>query len=307
MLEGLQRAVYRVSPAFVRKELRRKAPWGVDRFAVTLFDGGRLQLRDPSASTVLANLWWDGIRGYEPETLHLFACLARDAAVVYDVGAYFGLYALVAAMAAPRAKVFSFEPFPDSYRMHRELIALNGLDDRITALQSAVSDKAGEASYYFPSRPGARIQNIGSLHNRFEAGERFADRDYARVDVQVTTIDDLVAGGTPAPNLIKIDVEESEHLVLEGARRTLAAARPDIVMEIVFGRTHFGVIEGLLAGLGYRFYDIYMDRVREVPSLKAEKANAGEARLASKRGGWTDRLLSPRPAAEIARLLAAAP
>lgn len=307
MLEGLQRAVYRVSPGFLRKELRRKAPWGVDRFSVALYDGGLLQLRDPAASTVLANLWWDGIRGYEPETLHLFACLARDAPVVYDVGAYFGLYALVAAKSAPRSRIFSFEPFPDSFRMHEELIALNGLSDRITAIQAAVSDQPGTASYYYPSKPGARVQNIGSLHNRFEAGERFADRDYARVDVRVTTIDDLVAGGTPAPNLVKIDVEESEHLVLAGARRTLAAARPDIVMEIVFGRTRFGAIEDLLAGLDYRFYDIYMGRVREVPSLAAPKANAGEARLASRRGGWTDRLLSPRPAAEIDRLLAAVP
>jgi len=204
---------------------------------VALFDGGYLQLKDPGASTVLANLWWDGIGGYEPETLRLFAVLSKESAVVYDVGAYFGLYALVAAASAPRARVFSFEPFPDSFRMQHELIALNGLEDRITAIQAAVSDQPGEAAYYFPSRPGARIQNIGSLHNRFEEGERFADRDYDRVDVQVTTIDDLVTRGTPAPNLIKIDVEESEHLVLEGARSTIAATRPDIVMEIVFGRT----------------------------------------------------------------------
>lgn len=307
MLEGLFRSIYRVSPGFVRREVRRKAPWGVDRFSVTSFDGARLQLQDPSASTVLANLWWDGILGYEPETLRLFSVLAKDVDVVYDVGAYFGLYALVAAVSAPRARVFAFEPFPDSFQLQKALIKLNSLEDRIMAIQAAVSDKAGRASYHYPSRAGGRIQNIGSLHNRFEEGERFADRAYARVDVEVTTIDDLVAQGTPAPGLIKIDVEESEHRVLEGAAHTLGACRPDIIMEVIFGRTQLSAIAGRLKGLGYRFYNIYADRVEEVASLSEEKVHAGESRLSSKRGGWTDRLLSTRPAAEIDRLLAACP
>lgn len=45
------------------------------------------------------------------------------------------------------------------------------------------------------------------------------------------TVDDLIGGGLPAPDLMKIDVEQAEHLVLAGATACLNKNRPVLVLE----------------------------------------------------------------------------
>lgn len=52
------------------------------------------------------------------------------------------------------------------------------------------------------------------------------------IDVPAVTLDDFVANGGPAPQLVKIDVEGGEYEVLRGGDRLFSAQRPLIAVEI---------------------------------------------------------------------------
>jgi hypothetical protein len=52
------------------------------------------------------------------------------------------------------------------------------------------------------------------------------------INVPAITLDDFVAVGAPAPQLIKIDVEGGEHEVLSGGSRIFAMQRPLIIVEV---------------------------------------------------------------------------
>jgi hypothetical protein len=81
-----------------------------------------------------------------------------------------------------------------------------------------------------------------------EAPGRHADvRD--EIDVEVVSLDSLVAAGTiPPPNVLKIDTEGAELQVVEGARATIARHRPAIVCELHDTNEAF---VGLMNELGY--------------------------------------------------------
>jgi hypothetical protein len=65
-------------------------------------------------------------------------------------------------------------------------------------------------------------------------------------------IDDLLRDEeVPCPDLLKIDVDGSEVAVLHGARATLGALRPSIVVEVHSADLERDCAE-LLSGLGYR-------------------------------------------------------
>jgi chemotaxis response regulator CheB len=49
--------------------------------------------------------------------------------------------------------------------------------------------------------------------------------------VEVVTLDDAIAAGAPAPDVIKLDVEGSEVDVLAGASRLLETRRPAVICE----------------------------------------------------------------------------
>jgi hypothetical protein len=52
------------------------------------------------------------------------------------------------------------------------------------------------------------------------------------IDVPAVTLDDFVANGGPAPQLVKIDVEGGEYDVLRGGDRLFSTQRPLIAAEI---------------------------------------------------------------------------
>jgi FkbM family methyltransferase len=156
---------------------------------------------------------------------HLENCLRRllgpgDHAL--DIGANIGyLTGVMCQAVAPGGTVCAFEPVDDTYA---KLVALKELN-RFSSLRLfgiALGAEPGEAMIWFDDRCAGHA----SLYDRGSVAGA------VKKPVRIRTVDEMVgAGEIPAPNLIKIDVEGSEMSVLLGARQTIAAARPAVIVE----------------------------------------------------------------------------
>ena len=142
--------------------------------------------------------------------------------VCYDIGGYNGYYAGIMAISGA-AEVFVFEPMPANIEKIKRLIRLNN-PLPITLKEYAVSDNTGNANFKIMPQ-----ETMGKLeHSLFQAN----DTALTEVKVKCITLDDLVRGGTPEPDFIKIDVEGAEEFVLKGAIELLQRKRPLVMIEV---------------------------------------------------------------------------
>jgi FkbM family methyltransferase len=142
-----------------------------------------------------------------------------------EVGANFGVYSLPAVSEYGFARAIAYEPDPASYELLVANIERNGLGDRVSAHNAALSDEPGELTM------SLGIGNSGD--NRIVDGETHAAGRRATVRVPARTFDDEVAAGripVGELGLAWIDVQGHEPDVLGGAASLLESNTP-IVLE----------------------------------------------------------------------------
>jgi FkbM family methyltransferase len=141
--------------------------------------------------------------------LHEFADMAfllhfcRPGDLFVDVGANIGSYTVLAS-AVCGAHTIALEPDPVTMAALRKNISVNGLDQKVDAIEAAAGSSQGEVSF---------TTGRDTMNQVAHAGD-----DSAR-KVRVLRLDDLLAGKSPA--FIKLDVEGYEAEVLGGAIETL--------------------------------------------------------------------------------------
>jgi FkbM family methyltransferase len=140
---------------------------------------------------------------------------------VYDIGANQGYVSLsLAKRVGSEGRVIAFEPLPRNIEAFRQNMELNGINN-VRLLEFAASDRTGEAV----------IRIAGNLSTASLVWHR-NDPTTTEVGVRTVSIDELVeAGELGYPKFVKIDVEGAEGSVLQGMRRTVAAARPVLFVE----------------------------------------------------------------------------
>jgi FkbM family methyltransferase len=166
--------------------------------------------------------------------------------VVVDAGAAYGVFsARMAQLVGPQGQVHAFEPNPDNLEYLR---AVASTEPNVAVHEVALSDRSGSAVLHVPLEDGRRESGLGSL-----APPRGATA--ASVAVQTARLDDVLDREVA---FIKCDVEGHELAVLRGAERTLAEARPTLLVEIE--RRHAGdrmdATFEYLAELGYAAFAI---------------------------------------------------
>jgi len=157
----------------------------------------------------------------ERDDLELFLGLCDEGAVVWDVGANFGLYALAAAeRVGPAGAVVAAEPSPRARALLDGNVQRNRLGAPVRILPLAIADRDGRATFHdavetaFSGLSDTRRSTIASV-----------------IEVDVRRLDTLwrETGGRPI-DLLKIDVEGHEGDVLAGGSDAIAAS-PDLVVQ----------------------------------------------------------------------------
>ena len=153
--------------------------------------------------------------GYEVESLVTWARLIKAGAIALDIGAYTGLFSIIAAKRG--AQVIAFEPMP----ANRWRLGVNMMRNKvhIHMLAVAASDTEGAATLHYnprvPLTTGASLEENKPMHG-------------AGIVVPCITIDSL---GLENVGAMKIDVERHEPCVIRGAMRTIERCRPPMLVE----------------------------------------------------------------------------
>jgi len=300
---ALQRSVLPWLPGPVRRELVRNKPLGIQEFEVELYNGEQLRLDQCEKSTLLRKLFWLGINGHEPWSIRTFYRLARSADRILDVGAFFGLYGLVAGLANPQAAIHCFEPFPDNEQLMRHYISLNRLEN-VQTHNVALSDTSGTVGFHVPVSRSSKLPDIGSLTNRFDQGHH-SKKQTREIQVQTTTIDEFCESeGLAQVDLIKIDAEEAELQVLTGAQKTIERCQPDLLCEIIYDNPQLPEIESLLRSHGYRFYAMQESGLVQAPTLLEPLSTDSDT--SRRKNLYTEMLLSNKESGAIGQFARAA-
>jgi FkbM family methyltransferase len=142
--------------------------------------------------------------------------------VFVDVGANTGLHTLF--MSRYARQVHAFDPYPPVVALLRNNLAANHLDN-VVVHQVGLGDKPARIPFFEP-----RENNNGEGSFVFD---HTAANKRNRLELEIVAGDEYFAAhGIERLDLVKIDVEGYEKPVLQGLRRTIAAQRPIIVMEL---------------------------------------------------------------------------
>lgn len=246
--EGFEVRIYAASGSFVRidgisverqiqaREIRSFSLW--DRMGLSLFlDKTSLVDR----ALIEGGAWEPDHLNYLTKTALRYADSSRDM-VFLDIGAYFGLYAMVMARTNLFGKIVAFEADPLNFRQLCANLLTNDPHCLIEPRFIAVSDEPGEITY------------ASSLHhpdgNRGGVGvnEGASVESTDTILVKTEKIDTLVP--LKGKRIIaKIDVEGHEPRVLAGMRRLLVDNKAFLQIETFYKLQE---IKDILEPLGYR-------------------------------------------------------
>ena len=139
-----------------------------------------------------------------------------------DVGANYGTHSII--FLVHGVETVTFEPNDQCHGYFREVARLNGVTPRLEAL--ALGEHPGTAELCFPEGETW----LGSIDQ--ETVVRLQqEKPLIRKTIQVRPLDDFVELAKGKRVLLKIDAEGHEVVILRGATRLLAEARPSVLFE----------------------------------------------------------------------------
>jgi FkbM family methyltransferase len=166
-----------------------------------------------------------------------------------DVGAHKGEILELYFKYAPQGRHIGFEPIPVMYE----------------GLKNKYSQKATIHPYALSSESGRTTFNVVHADPAYSGLQQ---REYKtsnpaieKIEVEVRTLDELMAGRNFTISLIKIDVEGGEMGVMRGSESVLKTDRPILIFECGRGASeYYGTspeeVFGFLEKLGYSLYTL---------------------------------------------------
>jgi FkbM family methyltransferase len=147
-----------------------------------------------------------------------FISYCNSGMILFDIGAHYGLFSLVAAQF--NGKAVAVDPSEIAIRMIVRQIALNDAGNKIRTLHAAVSDTSGALQML-----GSGVFSEGYF--KLAVGRSATEL----TNIRAVTIDEMTSEFGP-PTHIKIDVEGHEAAALRGGRETFRRFSPTLFLEL---------------------------------------------------------------------------
>lgn len=239
-------------------------PSGNVRFS--LQNNRSIVMHTNQTSFVTWNIAWKGYQNYE--YVSIFESIAPKINFFLDVGSNTGLYSLILAGSNPNAKIWAFEPSPGPFKYLEKNIIENGFSDRIFAQKLALSSEDGTAQFvsaYSPKYPYLKEATLGGSGHL--SGAR-SDTSELVFEVQTMTLDNFISEKQIEHiDLIKLDTEETEHLIISKGTNALKKFEPILICEVFSSEMALALNE-LLIPLGYQPYQFKNKSLIEMKKLE---------------------------------------
>jgi FkbM family methyltransferase len=178
---------------------------------------GGFQMECDVSEMLQRQFYFFGTYFVEEAILACWENAARDASVVFDIGANAGIYSLAAAAVRPEATIHAFEPTPEIAERLRKALASNGLH-RVQVHEAAVSRRSGSASLV---RYRGDFGTNGGMNYITTAPP-----DSQTSPVRTVSLDDFCdEQAIDRIDLLKMDIQGHEPRALEGAARLLSRGK----------------------------------------------------------------------------------
>jgi FkbM family methyltransferase len=162
-------------------------------------------------------------------TYEVYGTPIGDQWTVIDIGAGIGDFAVMAAREHPSARVFAFEPFPESFEILQANIALNAATN-IIPLPTAIGSQSGQKV----------LATTGQAVQHTTTGSTVSGSATATLEVQCLCLDDVFrAHGLSRCDFLKMDCEGSEYDILFSASGDTLAKIQHLCMEYHDGFTRY--------------------------------------------------------------------
>lgn len=213
--------------------------------------------------------WWDCVeRGcalgsWERKYMEIFCQKIKEGDVVVDVGAYIGVFSLLASeRVGNKGCVYAFEPVPRNYERLMRNLKVNQVKN-VKAYNLGLSDKNETLSFSVPRENPAESSLAGSWTELTKGIKLNKDMIKAKLIPFDQFCEDE---GLNEVNIVKIDVDGAELKVLKGMRNVLTNSECELFVEITppliqqLGGTVMELVE-LLRECGFKFvYAVDLDR-----------------------------------------------
>jgi FkbM family methyltransferase len=224
--------------------------------SIKLDDNRAFKLAGVDATYLAFQLFWHGSDYYEPITRLLLAQLLKPGATFLDIGAHMGFFTITTGVSCRGIQIIAFEPSPKNFRALKANVKANGLRS-VRCEPLALSDRDGAGTLYL-----TESDMSASLMKNFQTEDT---RQIGQIPVQTVSLDRYVEkNGLAGPLVIKVDIEGHEAAFFSGAARTIAKAKPDIILEVLYDPDP--KLVQWLRDLGYRFYPITNEGATELPA-----------------------------------------
>lgn len=199
-------------------------------------------------------LKWDG---QEKEgDFNFFLTLLQADDQVLDIGANIGIMSALIARKCKQGKVFAFEPIPQNCKALNRIKKFLRLDN-IELFPIALGREKSLVEMEMPIMKGVKMQGLS--HVKHESIEGYEEKGLG-FQVEQNLLDAMPEFHNIPIAAIKMDVENYEQFVLEGAQNLLKENHPLIYCELWDNENRRKCFE-ILESLDYKIFVLFQDQL----------------------------------------------
>ncbi len=159
---------------------------------------------------------------FEPETIEFMISNSKKGDIIH-AGTFFGDFLPgISQNLDPLAKIWAFEPNPESYRCTQVTIIINNLDN-VELSKAGLGEKTSKTTILTKDKKGI---NLGGSSTIIENHKGKGNVE----EIKIVALDDVIPKERDI-SILQLDIEGYEEFALKGAVETIKRCRPILILE----------------------------------------------------------------------------
>ncbi len=204
----------------------------------------------------------------EKDFFHFLKLIPNNSTVL-DIGANIGIMTAHLAKTIKNTTVFAFEPMPNNIIAFKRIVNYLKLNN-VVLFEVALGNTEGEVEMVMPVISNVRMQGLSHVvHDSITE-----NNEGEKVKVPLKKIDLMpeIINSEKRISAIKIDVENFEFFVLDGAKETILKNKPVVYAELWDNENRYNCFN-LFKALNYKTFVVIKNQLVEFDSRIHQKQN----------------------------------